>query len=343
MEAMVLQEFGKALILKDMPEPRIGSHEVLVEVKACGVCATDLKIAKGKIPSSVLPNLPHILGHEIAGKVIKTGTYVNNVREGDRVAVYFYVSCGNCNFCRTGYEPLCDNLRGMIGFRLWGGYARYVKVPSQNLAKIPLGVSYEEAAIISDAVATPVEAVRNKVGPKPGHIIVIMGIGGLGIHAVQICKLYSATVIAVDISLEKLEMSKQFGADKFMNPRNDDLVQETLAFTKGQKADTVIDFVGTSETIKLLLSVLKKRGKFILVGYTPNIDLKTHTADLVLKEINIMGSRASSRQTFFETVNLVGEKRIRPVITDEFPLSEANSALKTLAAGKIIGRAVLKI
>jgi len=155
--------------------------------------------------------------------------------------------------------------------------------------------------------------------------------------------LYSATVIAVDISLEKLKMSKQFGADKFINPRNDDLVQETLAFTKGQKADTVIDFVGTSETIKLLLSVLKKGGKFILMGYIPNIDLKIHTADLVLKEINIMGSRASSRQTFFETVNLVGEKRIRPVITDKFLLSEANSALKALAADKIVGRTVLKI
>jgi len=138
-------------------------------------------------------------------------------------------------------------------------------------------------------------------------------------------------------------MSKQFGADKFINPRNDDLVQETLAFTKGQKADTVIDFVGTSETIKLLLSVLKKGGKFILMGYIPNIDLKIHTADLVLKEINIMGSRASSRQTFFETVNLVGEKRIRPVITDKFLLSEANSALKALAADKIVGRTVLKI
>jgi len=174
MEAMVLQEFGEALILKHMPEPQIGSHEVLVEVKACGVCATDLKIAKGKMPSFVLPNLPHILGHEIAGKVIKRGAYVNNVREGDRVAVYFYISCGNCNLCRTGHESLCDNLRGMIGFQLWGDYAQYVKskVPSQNLIKIPLGVSYEEAAIISDAVATPVEAIQNKANPKPRHIIV---------------------------------------------------------------------------------------------------------------------------------------------------------------------------
>lgn len=185
MKAMVLEAFNTPLVLKELPVPTPAANEVLIRLMADGVCYTDVKIQKGLMPTA---KLPLVMGHEIAGIVEEVGSEVKELKVGDKVAAFTYDVCGECHYCRRGIPALCENVRGMAGCTRNGGYEEYMTWPESALVKIPEGIPFEIAAVTTDAVTTCYHALCERVSVKEGDTVLIMGVGGLGINAIQIAK-----------------------------------------------------------------------------------------------------------------------------------------------------------
>ncbi len=208
MRAMVLEGFGRRLTEAQVPKPDPGPGEVLLRVRACGVCQTDLKILKGGHASSPRVVFPHIPGHEVSGVVEELGPGTTGLSPGDLVVVNIYDSCGECEYCRSGRESLCVHLGAWIGFDSPGGMAEYVRVPARNVVLLPRHLAPERAAILGDAIATSVRAIKTRGEVRPGQTVLITGAGGVGLHAVQVACGLGARVIAADISASRLQLAR---------------------------------------------------------------------------------------------------------------------------------------
>lgn len=337
MKAMVLESYGNPLVLRDVPIPEVGPQDVLLRVKACGVCGTDLKISSGRIATT---HVPVTMGHEPMGVVVEVGKDVQGVKVGDRVIVSIYQPCGDCKFCLSGRHTLCLNLKGRTGFELDGGFAEYLRVPAVNVVKVPDNIGDNEAAILSCGVATPFHGLRARAKVKPGDNVLIMGVGGLGIHAVQVARLCGARVIAVDIVEEHLTMAKEYGADEVLAFDQNTFVSKILDLTR-TGATVIFETVGHPSTIEESLRALEPGGKLVMAGYYPGEPFAGETPLIVLKELEIMGTRAINKQELIELVSLTAEGRIAPVVTGSFGLEEVNSIMQQLTKGKITGRVVI--
>jgi D-arabinose 1-dehydrogenase-like Zn-dependent alcohol dehydrogenase len=339
MRSMVLREFEQAIVLEDRPLLDPAGSEVLLRVRAAGVCGTDLKLFRGKNPRL---KLPIVLGHEFAGEVAAVGSEVRQRRVGERAVVYMYMNCGQCEPCLTGHENLCANRRGFFGFDRDGGFAEYVVVPEANLVPFPDVVSFEEAAILSDAVATSWHAVRTQANLKPEQTLMVVGLGGLGLHAVQCGRACGGEVIAVDSLQSKMDMAKENGAQYTVNSGTGDFVQEVRNLTGGKGVDAVVIFRPHAEVIEPALKCAKPGGAVVMVAY---IDIgKTLNLDqrfVQSMEIRLMGARGNTRQELAEVVQLVARQQLRPLIAGSFPLDQVNAALTHLATGQVTGRIVL--
>ncbi len=338
MRAMVLERFGEPLRLRDVPVPEPDPGEVLVAVAACGLCGSDLEISAGTLTG---PKVPLIMGHEPAGTVAAVGSGVTNVRVGDHVVVALYVTCGHCDYCRTDQDNLCINLVGRPGFELDGAFAEYFKLPARNLFPISPEVPLEQVAAMSDGVATSWHAVRRQARVQPGQTVVVLGVGGLGIHATQITRLSGARTIAVDIVPEKLHLAQRYGADIALDARDENVTAQVLELTGGMGADAVLDFVAEPETVKMGLSMLRRGGGLALVGLAPGKPFMADSVDVVLSEKRIVGSRTSSKQDLVDVIRLVEQGKITPVVSQRYRLEEVNQALDTLRRGEAIGRIVV--
>lgn len=333
MRAMALTEFGKqleAIVIED-PVPIDG--EVILDVKACGVCQTDLKVAAGIHPTSRQASLPLVPGHEIVGVVKEIGRNVKDWQPGDRAVVYFYIGCGLCRFCHTGQEPLCINLKHTIGFTLNGGFAEKVKVPARNLVKISRDVPDQEAAIIPDAVATAVHAVVDRAEVKVGERVLVIGAGGVGIHVLQVAHLCGAYTVVVDVDEHKLALARQLGADE-THVVNDKMVI-------GTRVNKIVETSGALPDNEELSEALEKGGTIVVVGYKVGKLMALGIMELVSEEYVIKGSRASSFTNLTVAVDLVEKGLIKPVVGAMYSFSEINDVLAQLEAGEISGRAVL--
>lgn len=341
MKAMVLREFNQPLSLEEVEIPKIGKEELLIRVKACGVCASNIKYSKGSAP---FIKLPHILGHEPVGEVADVGPEVKDFAVGDRVSIYIFVTCGKCLYCRRGEENNCINC-DRIGMELPGAYAEYVKVRASNAMKIPDGIPYEEASVIADAINTPFHAIRKRGKIRIGEEVVIIGVGGLGIHAVQIAKASGARVIAIDIVPRKLEFAKQYGADEIIDARNGEIFEKVRSLTNGNGVDAYIDFVGSPNSLGAGLRSLRRGGRLVIVGNDPlqrDFQFNPHKA-VTFEEVQIIGSHAATRQEMLELLQLVKAGTIKPVVAARYPLSQANEAHQALENQDSPGRIVLVI
>jgi len=338
MRAMVLERFGEPLQLRHLPIPRPGPGQVLVKVAACGLCGSDLEISAGKLKG---PQVPLIMGHEPAGTVAALGPGVTNVQVGQHVVVALYVTCGQCVYCRTNRDNLCVNLVGRPGFELDGAFAEYFDIPARNLFPISPSVPLEKVAAMSDAVATSWHAVRRQAQVAPGQTVVLLGVGGLGIHATQIVKLSGARAIALDLVPEKLDAAQRFGADLALNAGDGDVTAQVRDLTSGLGADAVLDFVASPETVGLGLQLLKRDGVLVLVGLTPDHPFSVDPQEMVLSEKRIVGSRTSSKQDLVDAIRLVEEGKITPVVSQRYSLEDVNQALDALRRGEAIGRTVV--
>ncbi|MHB8986417.1 MAG: alcohol dehydrogenase catalytic domain-containing protein [Eubacteriales bacterium] len=337
MRAMVLEEYGKPLVLKEVDIKNPGPNEVLIKIKACGMCGTDLKIAAGKLPGT---RVPVIMGHEPAGEVVEVGSEVSNLKPGDRVIGHFYVTCGRCEFCRTGRESICRDLIGRVGFELDGGYADFMKLPETSFVKFPENISYEEAAILGDAVATAFHALKQRARVTPSETVLVMGVGGVGLHVVQVAKVFGARVIGVDLNEAKLELAKQHGADEVVR-FSEDYEQDVRKILGDYGVHAVIETVGRPETVEANIRLLRPGGRLVLIGYLPGSKFGVDPLAALLDEIEILGTRACTKQELDAVVKLVARGRLKPVITRRFALPEVNYAMEELRKDKILGRSVV--
>ncbi len=338
MRAMMLHRFRSPLEGVEVPRPVAGPGEVLVRVRACGVCATDLKLAAGRLTGL---RLPHIPGHEVAGEVVEVGPGVVHRGVGDRVTVSVYVTCGFCRMCRTGRENICQNLRGRIGMDRPGGFAEYVAVPAANCIRVSDRLSWAEAAVLPDAVVTMYNALVTRARVGLEDWVALVGVGGLGAYGIQIAKRCGAHVIALDVQEAKLDWALKLGADAAFDAHAPDRRQRILGLTGGLGCDVVANLVGTPESLSEGLGWLRHGGKLLVVGYSPEHPFPADSFAMHLGEFEIVGVRSATRQDLHAVARLAEAGALRSAVSQELPLAEANQALAAVKEGAILGRLVL--
>ncbi len=337
MKAAVLRAFKEPLAWQEVATPAPGPDEVLVQVMACGIDGTDLKLLDG---FGYTPELPFIIGHEVAGVVAETGERVNGFEAGDRVIIYNFTTCGDCLPCRTHREQICVNMGGVLGAKdRHGGYAEYLAIPARQLVRVSERVAWPDSAVCCDAGMTGFHAV-DRAGLRLGESVLIIGVGGVGSMAVQLAKAAGTRVLAVELSEAKADWARQLGADEVLNPDQVDISAAVRERTGGLGVDCVIDIVGTTETMGTGINALRHGGRLVIVGYTPDF-YPVEGKYLAQNELEIIGTRAGRKQDLISVSRLMAEGRIRSIVTQTFPMEEANEALAVLRTGEILGRIVL--
>lgn len=330
MKAARLHEVKKPLVIEEVDIPRLGPGEVLIKMKACGICATDVHTAlEGTVPTAYTPIT---LGHEPSGIISVLGEGVKGWKEGDRVAIYPQVTCGGCRQCREGRDGICTRTR-VLGMHREGAFAEYLAMPAKNLVKIPDNVSFFEAAIMTDAGATPFHAVTKKGEVKPGQTIAVFGCGGLGMNAVQFCRLAGAAIIiAVDTSEAALERALRLGADVAVNAKVDRPFKEVIAASGGHGVDVAFEFVGLNATIDHAVRSLRRGGRAVIVGIgTERINISPPFF-FVYNDLSLIGSFGSDIGDLENLVNLAaaGKLDFKESITSVIPFGEVNQGISDL-------------
>ena len=336
------------LQLKDLEIPKPNESQVLVKVKAVGVCHSDLHLWDGGYDTgsgSFMKatdrgvKFPVTPGHEVVGTITQVGNSVKEFKIGDEVLVYPWIGCGVCPACVAENENLCDAPRSLGVFQN-GGYAEYVLIPHfKYLIKIT-GIDLEGAASLACSGLTAFSAVK-KANVKAGEFLVIIGAGGLGLMGIQIAKaITKGIIICADLDDNKLEAAKKLGAEHTINSKDPEAVQKIISLCNNKGAECIIDFVNAPPTVKMGLALLRKRGNLILVGLfggSAEIVLPT----IPLKAITIQGAYTGNYASLVELVELAKKGVINPIISKRYSLGDVNTALGDLKQGKIIGRAVI--
>jgi propanol-preferring alcohol dehydrogenase len=338
MKAAVLEQFHKDLIVKQIPIPKPKEGEVLIKVKASGLCKTDIHIQEGRLKTVKLPYVP---GHETAGEVCELGKNVSGFEIGDAVVVAIDIVCNTCRFCTTGRGNLCTELV-RLGFERNGGHEEYMIAPAVNLIKFNKKIPYEKAAVIPDAVACMYHAIKDQGQVRAADKICILGVGGLGIQGIQIAKYFGAEVYCTSRQDAKLEIAMEYGADHVINTARENLFEKIHRLTGGEMCDVVFDNIGIDSSIQTGLDICRPGGKVVMVGYaedTFNVQYQSTT----LKEKEIIGIRGTTRRDLVETIRLVENGMIDPYIFKTYALDDINQALKDLNEGISLGRTVLLI
>ncbi len=341
MKAMVLEEFGKPLVWQEVPEPTIGPRQALVRSQANGLCATDLKIVDGLVKSV---RKPLRLGHESAGVVVEVGAEVEAIKAGDRVVMVCKQTCGRCQMCRAGHEEMCLNSPGRLGFEMDGGFGELVAVPERNLVKVGPQVTMEAASLIGGTLGSPLHAIR-MARVELGEIAVVFGLGGLGIHALQILRHLGAGVIGIDVKEDKLAKARELGTLHTINARHADPVKTVLGLTNGVGADVALEIVGGDAVPPVLqqcLDLLRPGGRLVILGYHYGQAVPIDPAKLVYRWLHIIASHNHCVRDVADAASLVNDGRVKAVIASTAPMREANEALAQLRAGDPIGRIVLR-
>lgn len=336
MKAAVVNQFKEKLEIKQVEKPTLAYGEILVQIKACGVCHTDLHAAHGDWP--VKPKLPLIPGHEGVGEVVEIADGVKNIKVGDRVGIpWLYSACGECEYCLTGWETLCkDQLNA--GYSVDGGYAEYCKAPAAYVCKIPENLSYEEVAPIFCAGVTTYKALKVSE-TKPGDWVAIYGIGGLGHVALQYAKAMGLNVVAVDIHQEKLELATRLGADLTVNAIETDPVAFIEENVGGVHAS--ISVAVTAKAFEQAYRSIRRGGTCVIVGL-PTGDLPLPIFDTVLNGVQVKGSIVGTRKDLQESLQFAADGKVK-VIYETFKLDDINDVFEKMEKGQINGRIVLTI
>lgn len=336
MKAAVLREFGSPLVIEEKDIPRPGRGEVLVKVRASGLCVSDIHIQDGMIKTVKLPYTP---GHEMAGVIVQVGEDVSNVAVGDHVTAAIDIICGQCRYCRTGRTNLCTSLV-RIGFERDGSHGEYCMIPAENAFKVADFIPFEQVTGLPDAVGCMYNAIKNQAKVRPGQRVLILGTGGLGMNAIQLAKLFGAEVYATSRQTDKIRISLEMGADAAINTRETDLEVEIRRLTEGEMCDVVVDNIGIKGSINQALRLTTPGGKVIVTGYNDPY-FEADYQDIMKFEKEIIGMRGMTRQDLADVIRLVESRRIVPYVYKTIPFEKINEGLQMLRDGTAKGRVVL--
>jgi S-(hydroxymethyl)glutathione dehydrogenase/alcohol dehydrogenase len=363
MKAAVLQSVGSPLAIEDLPRPRPRAEEVLVKVAACGICHSDLHVAKGELKFPT----PCVLGHEISGVIEEPGPGVRGFQRGDRIVSSFILPCGKCASCSRGRDDLCEpffsinRLKGTLfdgETRLFredgtplamysmGGLAEYAVVPVTDVFRIPAHLPLPEASILGCAVMTAYGAVKHQAELRPGDTVAVVGVGGVGSNVVQLSRLFGAAeVIAVDVRDDKLEEVRKLGATQTVNASHQDPVEEVRSRTGGRGVDVAIEALGRPETIGNAFLMTRDGGRTVVIGLgagpaTASIEVTR----LVRRSIRLAGSYGCRVRTDMPEIVALAARGLIDLakpISRRYGLQECAQAYQALGRGEIVGRAIV--
>jgi L-iditol 2-dehydrogenase len=331
MKALTLTEYKK-FALQDAPEPALRPDSVLIAVKACGVCGSDVHGMDG---STGRRQPPIIMGHEAAGVIDRIGADVKDWQPGARVTFDSTIYCGQCDFCRQGKINLCENRR-VLGvscgeYRQNGAFAQYVAVPERVLHRLPDAMPFEHAAMV-EPLSIAFHAVR-RAGPKPGDRAVVVGAGLIGLLLVQSLRLAGCRqIIAVDIAPNKLDLARTLGATETVDSAEKTTLKNIIDLTEGHGADCVFEAVGIAPTVDLAIRSARKGGSVTLVGnVSPTVEFPLQVC--VTREITLYGSCASCGE-YPDCLQAIADGKINvaPLISAIAPLEDGAAWFERLYA-----------
>ena len=340
MQAVVLKAFGapENLEHRTVADPTAGPGEVLLKVRACGVCFHDVINRRGNLPRT---SVPAILGHEAAGEVVAIGPEVEGWSIGDRAATLQRLHCGACAHCGRGRNSLCKDDTRFFGEEIPGGYAAFMAAPVAGLGRIPEAIEWPDAATACCTSGTAVHVVRTRGRVQSGETVLITGAsGGVGMQAVQLARHDGARVIAVTSSEAKSEALFEAGAHDVIVAAGLDFAREVRKVTDGGGADVAIEIVG-SLTFEQSLRALAPGGRLVVVGNLETQSVPLNPGLVIVKELEILGAYATTRGELQEAFSLIGQGVLRPWIADVLPLQDAWRAHEMLEQRAVAGRLVL--
>jgi NAD+-dependent secondary alcohol dehydrogenase Adh1 len=339
MRAVQVVGYHQNLRLTELPVPEpTGPWDVIVKIGGAGVCRTDLHILEGQWAEKSGVTLPYTIGHENAGWVAAIGSAVTNVAEGDKVIVHPLITCGLCRACRSGDDVHCET-SAFPGIDTNGGYAEYLKTSARSVVKIDDSLEPSDVAALADAGLTAYHAAAKAARRlTPRDRAVIIGAGGLGHIGIQVLKSLSpAELIVVDRNADAVKLAVSIGADHGV-VADGDHVEEILGLTGGNGAEVVIDFVGEGGSTAEGLTMTRRAGDYLVVGYGENVDVPT--IDLVSAEKNVIGNLVGSYNDLADLMALAARGAVT-LHTAKYALDDFQTAIDDLDNGRVRGRAIL--
>lgn len=329
---------GKTIAVKQIEIPRISqSHDVIIRIRACGLCGTDLGIMEGRVPARA----PVILGHECAGEILEVGSGVRSVAVGDRVVVDPNLRCGTCNSCRSDKPNLCENLVS-IGEDIDGGFAPFLLAPEKAVYRIPANMDWRTAALTE-----PFSCVVNgfkRARAKPGETAVVYGAGPMGLFWISLFRGAGLKrIIAVEIAPKRREASLRVGADVGIDPSTEDPVKRVKEETAGLGADVSVEVIGKLETVESAIQSLGRGGRAVLMGTVKGGAEATFSPSLIMRyEREILGT-FTQNATFNSAIDMLcsGLVPVDTIVTDEIPLMQIDKAFSKSKSGEAIKAVVI--
>ena len=343
MKAAVLHKVHGPLSIEDFEIPAISPDEVLIKVKACGVCHTDHKVIEGRIQS----RMPAVIGHEVSGTIEEVGSSQRGAFEaGDAVIVGTRYRCGHCQYCVSGRENLCRarpapaSLKRPDGQEIYrwnvGGFSQYLALPGYMVFKLPGGLSLDEASVVGCRMTTAYNAVKNSAEIKPGDSALVIGCGGVGLNTIQFLRSFGAyPIIAVDVLDAKLEAAKKFGATHTINGSKEDPVKAVRDMTDGG-VNKAFEALGNVKTADQIIQGTRPGGTATIIGGLGKVPFTISDGSFTMQEIKIAGVALRRPTDVIEVLNMVRDKRVdvSGLISRRYRFEEINDAFNDLEAGK---------
>lgn len=332
MRAAVFDSTTRRLELEDVPIPEPGPAEVLVRVAACGICLSDVHLIDGTLPAGLERVIP---GHESAGVIERAGEQVPDFwRPGTRVLMAGGKACGTCESCLGGFDNSRCRSPMVMGFAYDGAWAEYVVVPWQALVEVPDHVPLDQAAILADAVATPYAGLTERGGLRQGESVGLWGIGGLGVHAVQIARMVGAVpIIALDPSPAARDRALRFGADHALDPMADRVEEEVWRLTGGRGLDLAVDLFGANRVLVQADACLGRGGRLVIVGLSGEPIVLGINAQFGVMAHSLLGHLGYSKEHLVDLVRFVASGRldVSRSVSEVMPLEEVPRGVERLA------------
>lgn len=347
MKAAVMEAFGEPLkIHDDWTDPECGPKDVVLEVKACGICRSDHTLWKGGMEwVGVVPPLPSVIGHEYCGVVAEAGSEVTGVAVGDRVVSPFCHGCGSCEFCDAGHQNVCANLT-LPGMHYTGGFASHTKVANAdvNVVGLPDAISFEEAAGMGCRFVTSYHGIVDQAAVKPGEWVAVFACGGVGLSAVDIASALGARVIGVSRSPEKLALAEKLGAEHTVIAGPD--APAEIAELTGGGAHVSVDALGSAETAIPAILSLRPRGRHLRLGASnkkDNGEIAIPVDVLLFRELSIVGSFGMQAARYPEMLDMVESGKVSPnlLVGDTVGLEGTTDVLESMADYDTLGMPVI--